>query len=99
MVVRKLLDTNKAHGNPLGVEEAKATKLAYGWNYEEDFYVPEEVKAHFESLKQVWQQDEDQWNKLFEAYKEAYPELANELADAIDGKVLIDVKDILTFDH
>ena len=41
---------------------------------------------------------EDQWNELFEAYKEAYPELANELSDAIDGKVLIEAKDILTFD-
>ncbi|WP_028391821.1 transketolase [Bacillus cihuensis] len=94
----KVAGTNKAHGNPLGVEEAKATKLAYDWNYEEDFYVPEEVKAHFAELKQVGGNKEEQWNTLFAAYKEACPELASELSDAIDGKVLIEAQDILTFD-
>lgn len=93
----KVAGTNKAHGAPLGTEEAIATKKAYGWDYAEEFYVPEEVKAHFESLKQLGIEAEDQWNELFQAYKEAYPQLGKELADAIEGKVLIDVKDILTF--
>ncbi|HEY2422077.1 MAG TPA: transketolase [Neobacillus sp.] len=93
----KVAGTNKAHGNPLGAEEAKETKKVYGWEYEEDFYVPEEVKAHFEALKQKGVQAENRWDKLFIAYKEAYPQLASELEDAIEGKVLIDVKDILTF--
>lgn len=48
----KVAGTNKAHGNPLGVEEATATKQVYGWHYEEDFFVPEEVTAHFNELKQ-----------------------------------------------
>ena len=30
--------------------------------------------------------------------RNAYPQLGKELAEAIEGKVLIDVKDILTFD-
>ena len=64
----KVAGTNKAHGAPLGVEEAKETKKAYGWDYEEDFYVPEEVKAHFETLKQLGIQAEHQWNELFEDY-------------------------------
>ncbi len=93
----KVAGTNKAHGAPLGVEEAKATKKAYGWDYEEDFYVPEEVKAHFESLKQLGIEAELQWNELFQTYNEAYPQLGRELSDAIEGKVLIDVNDILTF--
>ncbi|MFJ7728637.1 transketolase [Neobacillus sp. NPDC097160] len=93
----KVAGTNKAHGNPLGAEEAKETKKVYGWEYEEDFYVPEEVKAHFEALKQNGVQAENKWDELFKAYKEAYPQLASELEDAIEGKVLIDVKDILTF--
>ena len=48
----KVAGTNKAHGNPLGLEEATATKQVYGWHYEEDFFVPEEVTAHFNELKQ-----------------------------------------------
>jgi transketolase len=91
--------TNKAHGNPLGVEEAKATKQVYGWDYEEDFIVPEEVKAHFEELKQRGIGKEQQWDELFHSYREAYPALANELESAIKGEVLIDVEDILTFDR
>ena len=93
----KVAGTNKAHGAPLGVEEAKETKKAYGWDYEEDFYVPEEVKAHFESLKQLGIGAEHQWNELVEDYWNAYPQLGKELAEAIEGKVQIDVKDILTF--
>lgn len=93
----KFAGTNKAHGNPLGVEEAIATKQVYSWHYEEDFFVPDEVKAHFEDLKQRGIVQEHQWNELFKFYRKAYPTLANELESAIKGEVLIDVKDILTF--
>ncbi|GAA3330691.1 hypothetical protein GCM10020331_084260 [Ectobacillus funiculus] len=95
---QKVAGTNKAHGNPLGAEEAKATKQAYGWNYEENFFVPEEVQAHFEELKQRGIGKEEQWKELFRSYREAYPALANELEQAITGEVLIEAKDILTFD-
>jgi transketolase len=94
----KVAGTNKAHGNPLGAEEARATKEVYGWQYEEDFFVPEEVKAHFEELKQRGMGQEQQWNALFQSYQETYPELAKELQQAITGEVLINAEDILTFD-
>jgi transketolase len=94
----KLAGTNNVHGAPLGLEEGKATKQAYNWLYEEDFYVPEEVKAHFEQLKHKGIDSEQSWMNLFESYKQAYPELADQLTSAIDGNVLIDAKDILTFD-
>jgi transketolase len=94
----KVAGTNKAHGNPLGAEETRATKQVYGWQYEEDFFVPEEVKAHFEELKQRGISQEQQWNALFQSYQETYPELAKELEHAITGEVLINVEDILTFD-
>jgi transketolase len=94
----KVAGTNKAHGAPLGSEEAKATKQVYNWSYEEDFFVPEEVKQHFDELKQQGVVKENQWKELFNSYKQAYPELANELEKAITGEVLIEAKDILTFD-
>jgi len=94
----KVAGTNKAHGNPLGAEEALATKQVYGWHYEEDFFVPEEVKAHFEELKQRGISQEQQWKALFQSYQEAYPELAKELENAITGEVLINAEDILTFE-
>ncbi|SFE22411.1 transketolase [Paenibacillus algorifonticola] len=94
----KVAGTNKAHGNPLGKEEAKATKQAYGWEYEEEFTVPAEVKAHFEQLKLKGAAKEEAWNELFSSYKAQYPEQGQELEQAIDGSVLLKAEDILTFD-
>ncbi|NHN34187.1 transketolase [Paenibacillus agricola] len=94
----KVAGTNKAHGNPLGKEEAKATKEAYGWKYEEEFTVPAEVKAHFAQLKQNGEDKEAAWNQLVFSYKAQYPTLGAELEQSIGGSVLIDAADILTFD-
>jgi transketolase len=94
----KVAGTHKAHGNPLGKEEAKATKEAYGWHNEEDFTVPNEVKAHFEQLKHKGEAKEEEWNSLFNSYKKDFPLLGKELEQAIDGTVLLDASDILTFD-
>ncbi|QJD83903.1 transketolase [Cohnella herbarum] len=94
----KVAGTNKAHGNPLGKEEAKATKEVYGWQYEEEFTVPEQVKAHFEQLKSKGAAKEEEWNKLFASYSAKFPSQGRELAQAIDGSVLIDTADVLTFD-
>ncbi|CAH1202720.1 Transketolase [Paenibacillus plantiphilus] len=94
----KVAGTNKAHGNPLGKEEAIATKAAYGWQHEEEFTVPEEVKVHFEQLKGEGAAREKQWNDLLASYAAQYPELGKELKQAIDGSVLLGVEDILSFD-
>jgi len=40
-----------AHGEPLGEENLKATKEFLGWTYEEDFYVPEDVREYMETIK------------------------------------------------
>lgn len=70
----------------------------YGWGYEEDFFVPEEVKAHFNELKQKGIEKENDWNEQFNSYRESNPALADELEKAITGDVLIEAKDILSFD-
>src|SRR5258705_4238392 len=41
-------DTPEAHGAPLGEEEVRLTKQAYGWDPDKHFYVPDEVYAHFD---------------------------------------------------
>jgi transketolase len=89
--------TNKVHGNPLGLEEAVATKEKYGVSTEV-FFVPEEVNAHFEALAKQGAEKENAWNELFASYESAYPELAKELKNAISGKVLVESKELLTFD-
>lgn len=94
----KVAGTNKAHGNPLGLEEAKATKEFYGWPHDE-FTVPAEVQAYFERLKLLGEAHEAEWNRLFASYKTAYPKLGLEFENAMNGKVQIEASDILTFDE
>ncbi|EIJ77615.1 transketolase (plasmid) [Bacillus methanolicus PB1] len=76
-----------SHGSPLGKDEIKLVKEHYNWKYEEDFYIPEEVKEHFKELKEAAKKKEQAWNELFAQYKEAYPALAKELEQAINGEL------------
>ncbi len=43
----KKAGTSAAHGAPLGEEEVRLAKRAYGWPEDAKFLVPEEVPAHF----------------------------------------------------
>jgi transketolase len=76
-----------SHGAPLGKDEITLTKEAYNWKSEEAFYVPEEAANHFEQFAKLGQQKEEVWNELFEGYKKAYPELAEQFEAALAGKL------------
>jgi transketolase len=72
-------DTHEAHGSPLGVDEIKATKEAYGWPADESFRVPPEVRAHFEQgVATRGRKLRDAWAKQFAAYTQEHPELADQ---------------------
>ncbi|MCD8510146.1 MAG: transketolase [Bacillus sp. (in: Bacteria)] len=79
--------TSEIHGKPLGEEEAKLTKEAYNWTFEADFHVPDEVEAHYSKLAEEGAKKEQEWNELFNAYEQAYPELAKQLTGAINGEL------------
>lgn len=78
------------HGSPLGSEEAKLTKDFYKWVYEEDFYVPEEVREHFAKVKERGIAANKAWDESFAKYKAQYPELAAQFETAIAGDVPAD---------
>ncbi|WP_139891585.1 transketolase [Bacillus sp. D386] len=76
------------HGAPLGEDEMKLTKEYYKWTFEEDFYVPQEVYDTFEeTVVKAGAKKEEEWNQLFESYKNEYPELAAQLETAIKGEL------------
>ncbi|NKE04761.1 transketolase [Mesobacillus selenatarsenatis] len=77
--------SSASHGAPLGETEIKLTKEVYGWEYEEPFYIPEEVKLHFSSLLEEGKAKELAWDEQFIAYKAAYPVLASQLEAAVKG--------------
>jgi transketolase len=72
--------TASAHGEPLGAEELKGAKRAYGWPEDAQFLVPEGVRERFqERLGARGQQTHAAWEQLFTGYKKAHPELARQL--------------------
>lgn len=75
------------HGSPLGADEAKLTKDFYKWVYEEDFYVPAEVREHFANVKERGIAANKAWDEAFAAYKAQYPELAAQFELAFAGKL------------
>jgi transketolase len=75
------------HGSPLGVDETKLTKQAYGWNDEHQFHVPDEVRAHFAEVKANGEKANAAWDAAFAAYKQAFPELAAQFETAIAGEL------------
>lgn len=77
--------TADAHGAPLGKEEIVLTKQNLGLPVEEPFRVPDEVLAHFGQCRANGALAEDKWLKAFQAYKTAYPELADQWVDAMSG--------------
>ncbi|MDI3327963.1 MAG: transketolase [Alicyclobacillaceae bacterium] len=79
--------TAKAHGSPLGREEALGAKRAYGWPEEAEFYVPDDVREHFSVVKERGIEEERRWRERWEAYRAAYPELARSLEEAWSGKL------------
>ena len=87
--------TNKVHGAPLGEEGINIMKQNYGWEYA-PFEVPEEVAHRFDKLLvQTGEQDYQEWQELFEAYRKEYPELAKQFEEAFSGKLEVDWKEIL----
>ncbi|GIM27706.1 transketolase [Clostridium polyendosporum] len=82
---------SSAHGEPLGVENIKAAKEFLGWNYEEEFHVPDEVKSHLHEVTEQLKGEEEKWEKLKEGYDKEYPELSKELELWLSGKGAVDL--------
>ncbi len=72
--------SHEAHGAPLGDEEVRLTKAAYGWPEDEKFRVPPEVVEHFrQGIGARGAKLFRDWTALFARYKAAHPELAEQL--------------------
>jgi len=78
-------DTREAHGEPLGEEEVRLTKRAYGWPEEEKFLVPEKVLEHMRSAVGRGARLEGEWKAGYSAWSEAFPDLARTLEAAMTG--------------
>jgi len=72
-------DTSAAHGEPLGEQEIRLAKRHYGWPEDAKFLVPNGVREHFQAgIAARGQILHDAWMAKFEAYRQHYPELADQ---------------------
>ena len=73
-------DTSAAHGEPLGEDEVRLAKRAYGWPEDAKFLVPDGVREHFaagigkrsRALREAWEAKRDE-------YAGEFPELGDQL--------------------
>jgi len=73
-------DSSAAHGEPLGEDEVRLVKKAYGWPEDAKFLVPDGVYDHFtEGIGKRGAEGRQKWMKLFESYRAQYPSLAVEI--------------------
>jgi transketolase len=77
--------TAKAHGEPLGADEIKATREALGWTHE-PFVIPEDAYGAWDA-KARGAQHEGDWQTRFAAYRARYPELAVEFERRMKGEL------------
>jgi transketolase len=72
-------DTSSAHGSPLGEDEVKATKEAYGWPADKTFYVPDEAFEPFKEAAARGSEAVEKWERRLASYRESNPDGAAEL--------------------
>ncbi len=82
-------NTFEAHGSPLGPDEVAAAKENLGWPIDPPFYLPDEALEHFRQAIDRGQQNQSAWQKKFDAYTQAYPDLAAELMRMLKGELPI----------
>ena len=80
--------TNKVHGEALGVDAVKATKKNLGWPEDKTFYVPDEARANWDTIKPKGKKEHAEWDAHFEEYKRAYPEPAAEFERRIKAEMV-----------
>jgi transketolase len=81
-------DTQKAHGSPLGPDEVRLVKEAYGWDPDKTFYEPPEAIELFRRAIPAGNDLVAAWEKAFEAYADDHADVAAAFRRrVIDGRL------------
>ncbi len=68
-------DTASAHGAPLGADEVRATKRAYGWPEDSRFLVPAEVHERCRQVAERGAKQRASWQRIVAVWADSEPEL------------------------
>ncbi len=80
-------DTASAHGSPLGEDEVRLVKENFGFDPDKSFVVPDEVLDFYHTAGRKSAKNEEDWNELYNQYKQRHPELAKEYETITSGKL------------
>ena len=80
-------DSQKAHGAPLGPEEVRLTKLAYGWDPDRTFYVPADALAVFRQAVTEGEDRYTEWNERLARFADGHVDLAEEFLRRTAGRL------------
>jgi transketolase len=80
-------DSQKAHGSPLGPDEVRLVKEAYGWDPDKTFYVPDEALRVFRRAVETGDDLVTAWDHRLDAYADAHPRLAATFRRRIAGEL------------
>ena len=80
--------TESCHGAALGEEEVALTREALGWAHA-PFDIPDEIRAAWNGCARGASLESD-WQAGFDAYRAAYPELADEFLRRLQGDLPAD---------
>ena len=93
--------SESSHGSPLGEENVKALRDNLGWEEQEAFVIPQDVYDNFSQKTKKGQEAEDNWNKLFDAYCEKYPEkkaLWDKYFAPVDNEKLLNCEEFWSYE-
>jgi transketolase len=79
--------TNKVHGEAMGPADTAATKRFFGFPEDKSFYVPDDALANWRKALDRGASFEADWNRLFDGYRQAFPELAREFERTQSGRL------------
>jgi len=80
-------DSYLSHGSPLGEDDVRATKRKLNWPEDPTFYVPELALNEFRKAIDIGQKREEEWQRHFDDYQAAYPDLAASFKDSMAGVI------------
>ena len=76
-----------SHGSPLGSDEIKLTKEAYGWDPDKSFYIPDEALEVFRNSVTEGAKAEATWKKKFDAYSAEFEAEAEQFSSRMNRKI------------
>ncbi|KAJ3288115.1 Transketolase [Borealophlyctis nickersoniae] len=85
----------KVHGAPLGEADIVNVKTKFGFNPEQKFYIPDEVRQFYSKVSEKGEQANAAWNELFAKYEQQHADLAADLKRRLSRKLPVGVKELL----